>query len=148
MTVDEKVVCIETDSFLFEAPDGFQVTSLDEEAELLGANQEFLVVSSYSIDDTSSDEVQKDFMNNIADAMKEAADEPDLIVNGKLTKNTTESGMAVYSVLAGTSDKSHFFDQYAVINKTTAVVTTIEGDIENRICSAKVEEAIHAVEFK
>jgi len=148
MTVEKQRVCIETDLFLFEAPAGYQVVSLDEEAELVGSKDEFLLVSSYSIDDNSSEKLLEDFMNNVADAMLEAVNEPDLVINGKLAKNKTDSGLPIISLHAEAVDKSHFFDQYAVINKTVAIMATIEGDFENRTSSAEVEEAVHGLEFK
>ena len=141
-------VCIETDLFLFAAPSGFQVVYLDEEAELVGPNDEFLVVSSYSLEQDSADDIVEEFVNNIANAMVAAADEPDLTVTGKLTKVIADNGLPIWSVLSEASDQSHFFDQYAVIQKTVAVVVTIEGNYADRSSSAEVEEGVHGLEFK
>lgn len=141
-------VCVETDLFIFEAPTGYQITSLDEEAELVGPNDEFLVVSSYSLEQDSSDDIISEFANNIANAMVEAANEPDLTVTGKLTKVTADNGLPIWSVLSEATDQSHFFDQYAVIQNTVAVVVTIEGNFEDRTSSAEVEESVHGLEFK
>jgi len=146
---DEAIpIAIETDLFLFEAPDGYQVISLNEDAELVGPNDEFLVVSSYSLEDNCDDKQVRDFENNIANAMIEAADEPDLTVTGQLSKVMADNGLPVWSVLSVATDQSHFFDQYAVIRNEVAVVVTIEGDYLDRVNSAEVEEAVHALEFK
>ncbi len=141
-------ICVETDLFLFEAPTGYQVINLDEEAELVGPNDEFLVVSSYSLEQNSSDDIISEFGGNIANAMAEAANESDLSVTGALSKVIGDNGLPIWSILSEAIDQSHFFDQYAVIQNTVAVVVTIEGNFEDRTSSAKVEEAVHSLEFK
>ena len=142
MSDDVNPITIETDLFFFEAPAGYQIVSLDEEAELVGPNDEFLVVSSYSLDSNADDQQLSDFVNNIANAMVEAADEPDLTVTGQLSKVVADNGLPVWSVLSKATDQSHFFDQYAVIKNDTAVVVTIEGNYVDRGSSADVEEAV------
>ena len=141
-------VCIETDLFLFEAPSGFQIVSLDEVAELVGPNDENIVVSSYSLEEDISDESMGDFKNSIINAMVEAANEPDLTVTGKLNKVTADNGLPIWNLLSEAKDKSHFFDQYAVIRNETAVIVTVEGGLSDRMCSTKVEESVHGIEFK
>ena len=140
-------VCIETDLFHFEAPSGYQVELLDEQAELVGPNDEFLVVSSYTVDEQSPHEVLADFTRNICSAMLVAVDEPDLVISGELNEAPALNGLPVWSVLAEASDQSHFFDQYAAVNGGTAVVVTIEGNYQDRASSAEIEEAVHAIEF-
>ncbi len=141
-------ICIETDDFLFEAPEGYRIESLDEQAELIGPNTELLVISSYSIDKPSSSEEVVDFTNNLTKAMLEAIDDPDLVVTGKLTKAVTDDGLPVWNVRTEATDKSHFFDQYTIFNGSIAVVVSIEGDYENRASSALIEEAVYGIEFK
>ena len=148
MSADQDPVCIETDLFLFEAPPGYTVETLDEQAELVGPNDEFLVVSSYTVDEDSSEQVLAEFASNISSAMVEAADEPDLIITGKLNKEIAPSGFPVWSVLAKVNDESLFFDQYAVVQGSVAVVVTVEGNYQDRASSAVVEEAVHSIEFK
>ena len=141
-------VSIETDDFIFEAPEGYRIERLDEQAELIGLNTELLVIASYSIDKLSSSEEVEGFTNKLKKAMLEAIDEPDLVVTGKLTKAVTDDGLPVWSVLTVATDKSHFFDQYAIFNGSIAVVVSIEGDYENRASSAHIEEAVYDIEFK
>ena len=148
MNTEQELVLIETDLFIFEAPPGYEVEALDEEAELMGPNDEFLVVSSYTIAEQSSPDDVAAFVNNICEAMRSAADEPGLVVSEKLKKETSPSELAVWSIKAEGDDQSHFFDQYSIINGCTAVLATIEGDFEDRPSSALIEEAIHALEFK
>lgn len=148
MSADQDPVCIETDLFLFEAPPGYVVETLDEQAELVGPNDEFLVVSSYTVDEDSSEQVLADFASNISSAMVEAADEPDLIITGKLNKEIAPSGFPVWSVQAKVNDESLFFDQYAVVQGPVAVVVTVEGNYQDRASSAAVEEAVYSIEFK
>ena len=140
-------VSIETDDFLFESPEGYRIESLDEQAELIGSNTELIVIASYSINKSSSSEEVEDFINNLAKAMLEAIDEPELVVTGKLTKAVTEEGIPVWSLLTEATDKSHFFDQYTIFNGSIAVVVSIEGDYENRTSSALIEEAVYDIEF-
>jgi hypothetical protein len=148
MSDEEEFVNIETGLFIFEAPQGYQIEELDEEAELVGPNDEFLVVSSYTVAEDSSMDDLDAFANNIQDAMSSAVQEPGLVLTEKLRKETAPSGLTVWSIKAEAEDKSHFFDQYATIDKCTAVVATIEGDFEDRGSSALIEEAVHALEFK
>jgi hypothetical protein len=142
------IVSIETDEFIFEAPEGYSVEVLDDQAELAGPNDEFLVVSSYSVDQDSSEQALKEFTKNVCDAMLEAAAEPDLRVSGKLKQEVSPSDFPVWSLLSEATDKSHFFDQYAAVQGTTSVLVTIEGNFEDRVSSALIEEAVHALEFK
>lgn len=148
MNTEQEPVLIETDLFIFEAPHGYEIEALDEEAELIGPNDEFLLISTYSIAEDSSAEDITDFIKNICEAMVSAADEPNLIITEKLKKETSPTELAVWSIKAEGDDESHFFDQYSTINGCTAVVVTIEGDFENRPSSALIEEAVHALEFK
>lgn len=141
-------VSIETDDFLFEAPKGYRIESLDEQAELIGPNTELLLIASYSIEKLSSSGEVEEFINKLTKAMLEAVDEPDLVVTGKLTKAITDDGLPVWSVLTEATDKSHFFDQYTIFNGSIAVVASIEGDYENRGSSAHLEEAVYDIEFK
>ncbi|MFT4629689.1 MAG: hypothetical protein ACI8PV_000803, partial [Dinoroseobacter sp.] len=122
------IVSIETDEFIFEAPEGYSVEVLDDQAELAGPNDEFLVVSSYSVDQDSSEQALKEFTKNVCDAMLEAAAEPDLRVSGKLKQEVSPSDFPVWSLLSEATDKSHFFDQYAAVQGTTSVLVTIEGN--------------------
>ena len=145
---DTDPVCIETDLFLFEAPIGFQIVSLDEVAELVGPNDENVVVSSYSLEEDISDETISDFKNSIINAMVEAANEPDLIVTGKLNKVTADNDLPIWSLLSEAKDETLFFDQYAVIRNETAVIVIVEGGLSDRMCSTKIEESIHSLEFK
>ena len=148
MTIEQEFVCIETDLFIFEAPPGYEIEELDDQAELIGPNDEFLVVSSYTVDEDSSMDDLDAFAKNIAEAMNSAVQEPGLVVTEKLKKETSESGLMVWSIKAEGDDKSHFFDQYSIIDRSTAVVVTIEGDYEDKASSALIEEAVHALEFK
>ena len=148
MKTDPDFTCIETDLFLFEVPEGYQIEELDDQAELTGPNDEFLVVSSYTVDEDSSMDELDTFAENIADAMRSAVEEPGLVVSEQLNRQTTESGLLVWSIKAEAEDKSHFFDQYSIVEKSTAVVATIEGNYEDRANSALIEEAVHALEFK
>ena len=148
MSTEAEFVCIETDLFLFEAPEGYQIEELDDQAELTGPNDEFLVVSSYTVDEDSSMDDLDAFAKNIAEAMTSAVQEPGLVVTEKLKKETAESGLTVWSIKAEGDDQSHFFDQYSIIDKSTAVVVTIEGNFEDRGSSALIEEAVHGLEFK
>ena len=148
MNQSTDLVNIETGEFVFEAPEGYSVEVLDDQAELAGPNDEFLVVSSYTVDDISSDQALIEFAQNVCDAMLEAASEPDLKISGKLKKEVAPSGFPVWSLLSEATDQSHFFDQYAAIQGTTSVLVTIEGNFEDRGSSAIVEEAVYALEFK
>jgi len=148
MNTEADIVCIETDLFIFEAPPGYQVETLGEEAELVGPNDEFLVVSSYSVDENSSADDIKDFVRNICDAMRSAADEQGLLLSEKLSSETAPSELKVWSIKSVADDQSHFFDQYSILSGHHAVLVTIEGDIEDRTSSALIEEAVHALEFK
>jgi hypothetical protein len=142
------LVSIETGEFVFEAPEGYSVEVLDHQAELAGPNDEFLVVSSYTVDPDSSEQALKEFAKNVCDAMLEAAAEPDLKISGKLNQEISPSGFPVWSLLSEATDQSHFFDQYAAAQGATSVLVTIEGNFEDRGSSALIEEAVHALEFK
>lgn len=148
MNQETTPVSIETDLFVFNAPIGFQIQSLEEDAELVGPNDEFLVVSSYSLNDDCSDQDISDFANNISNAMGEAVNEPDLQVTDKLCKVVADNGLPIWSLLSQATDQSHFFDQYAVIQGANAIVVTVEGNFEDRTTSAEVEEAVHGLDFK
>jgi len=148
MTIEQEFVCIETDLFIFEAPADYEIEELDDQAELIGPNDEFLVVSSYTVDEDSPMDDLDAFARNISEAMNSAVQEPSLVVTEKLKKETSESGLVVWSIKSEGDDKSHFFDQYSIIDRSTAVVVTIEGDYEDKASSALIEEAVHALEFK
>jgi len=148
MNETNKNLRIETDEFIFEAPEAYRIESLDDQAELVGPNFELLLISSYSIDKLSSTEEIEDFKNNITTAMLTAIDEPDLVVTTSLKQETTDDGLPVWSLLTEAIDKSHFFDQYAISNGSIVVVVTIEGDYENKNSSASVEESVYDIEFK
>lgn len=148
MSDTNEAVIIETDLFIFEAPEGWAIENLEEQAELAGPNDEFLVVSSYTIDHDSSDEMMAEFAKNISNAMVESASEPDLKITSKLNKETTPSGLPIWRVQADAKDGSQFFDQYAIINNSAAVVVTLDGDLKDRPTSALIEEAVYSVEFK
>jgi len=148
MSSSSESVIIETDLFIFEAPEGWVIDTLDEQAELTGPNDEFLVVSSYTIDHDSSADMLTEFAKNISSAMVAAANEPDLVITDKLKKELTPNDLPVWRVLSKARDESQFFDQYAVIHNSTAVVVTIDGDLANRASSALIEEAVYSVEFK
>ena len=139
---------IETDLFQFEAPAAYAIESLDGQAELVGPNDEFLVVSCYTMEDNSEGDSLDDFIKNISEAMVSAADEADLQVSRKLRKDISEQELPVWSLLSEATDKSHFFDQYAVLKGGVAVVVTFEGNYQQRSSTAAVEEAVHSVEFK
>lgn len=144
-----EAVVVETDLFSFEAPLGYQIESLDEQAELEGPNGEFLVVTSYSLEANSDETTQQAFVQNITSAMLQAADEPDLKIASSLKKEINEDTVPVWRLQALTSDGHHFFDQYSAIKGNHAIVVTLEGESKvQRTSSAAVEEAVHAIEFK
>lgn len=148
MNDETDALVIETDDFAFEAPPGYQAHHLEEEAELAGPNGELLVICYYELEQSSSQQQEVEFANSIAEAMQDAAAEPDLQLVSKLTKSSTELGMPVLSLLAEADDKSHFFHQYALIDGHQAVLVTFEGDYKDKAGSALVEECVHAVEFR
>jgi len=147
MTENPTPICVETDAFIFEAPAGFQIDLLDEEAELLGPNEELLIVASYSIDEQSSAKELAEFAKSVTNAMREAANEPDLRIRTKLNRELTPNDLPVWSIQSDAKDDSHFFDQYALINGPRAALITVEGDFEHRSISALVEEAVYDIEF-
>ena len=148
MNAPSPAICIETDLFLFEAPSGWQVENLGEQAELIGPNDELLVLSSYEADANSDSKTLDDFSKNIISAMQSAADEPDLVLSDKLSKEVTPNGLPVWKLLAHTTDNEAFFDQYVAISGTTAVLVSVEGDLPDRASSALVEESVYCLEFK
>ena len=141
-------IVIETDHFFFKTPNGWQTENLGDEAELIGPNEEFMVISSYHINNDSSQDEQTAFRENICNAMVAASEDSELIVNQALKKEVTPSGLPVWKLLSQTSDNEAFFDQYLAIENTVAVVITIEGDLENRSSSALVEESVYCIDFK
>ncbi len=148
MSSAEKNVYIETDLFLFEAPEGWEIEALEEDAELVGPNDEFMVISTYELDESAIDEQRAEFPIDISNAMQEATEEAELTVIGKLKKETAPNGLPIWSIQADASDEEQFFDQYATIKGDTAVLITVEGDLEDRPSSALVEEAVYCIEFK
>lgn len=148
MNAPSPAVCIETDLFLFEAPSGWQVENLDEQAELVGPNDELLVISSYEVDENSDAKTLEEFSQNIINAMQSAADEPDLVLTDKLSKEVTPNGLPVWKLLAHTTDNEAFFDQYVAILGSTAVLVSVEGDLPDRASSALIEESVYCLEFK
>lgn len=142
-------VVVETDLFNFEAPPGYQIENLDEQAELEGPNGEFLVVTSYSLEADSDEPTQQAFVQNITSAMLQAADEPDLKIASSLKKEVNEDSVPVWRLQALSNDGHHFFDQYSAIKGNHAIVVTLEGESKvQRSSSAAVEESVHAIEFK
>lgn len=140
---------VETNLFSFEAPTGYKVESLDEQAELEGPNGEFLVVSSYSLEAGSDEAAKLEFVQNITSAMIQAASEPDLKMMGSLKKEVREDTVPVWRLLSQTRDGQYFFDQYAIIEGHHAVVVTLEGESSSQnSSSALVEDSVHAIEFK
>lgn len=148
MTQNTDPIIIETDLFFFKTPTGWKTESLEEEAELVGPNDEFMVISSYQIDEQSSQEQLTAFNQNICNAMIQVCEDPELVVNGPLKKEVTPNGLPVWKLLSQTTDNDAFFDQYLAIDHNVAVVVTIEGDLKNRSSSALIEESVYCIEFK
>jgi len=141
-------IIIETDHFFFKTPEGWETETLDDEAELVGPNEEFLVISSYQVDKNSSKEELTAFSQNICDAMLAASQDSDLTVNSPLKREVTPNGLPVWKLLSQTKDNEAFFDQYLAIQNNIAVVATVEGDLKNRASSALIEESIYCIDFK
>ena len=141
-------IIIETDLFFFKTPAGWQTEKLDDEAELMGPNEEFMVVSSYHIDQNSSDHEKTAFCQNICNAMIAASEDSELTVDQPLKKEVTPSGLPVWKLLSQTTDNEAFFDQYLAFQDNIAVVVTVEGDLHNRSSSALIEESVYCIGFK
>lgn len=141
-------IIIETDHFFFKSPKGWQTETLDDEAELVGPNEEFMVISSYQIDKNSSDDEKTAFNQNICNAMIAASEDSELTVNQGLKKEVTPSGLPVWKLLSQTTDNEAFFDQYLAIENNVAVVVTVEGDLKDRSSSALIEESVYCIDFK
>ena len=141
-------ILIETDHFLFKTPSGWQTEKLGDEAELLGPNEEFMVISSYHIDKNSTKDELTIFCQDICNAMIAASEDPDLMVNQSLKKEVTPNSLPVWKLLSQTIDNEAYYDQYLAIQNNIAVVITIEGDLENRASSALVEESVYCIDFK
>lgn len=145
----KQAIQIETDLFIFETPEGWEIKHLDEEVELDGHSGEFMVISSYSLDEKLTPELTEKFKETISHAMNEAIQDPELTISRPLKSDKSSDNLPILSLLSQTSNATHeYFDQYAIINNTTAIIISVEGDLKNRSSSALVEEAIYDAHFK
>jgi hypothetical protein len=149
MTQKNEQVQIETDLFIFELPEGWKIETLGEEAELISVNDDFLVVSTYTLDKDTSNDPNKQLKSIISTAMSEAANDSELSITRPLKSDKTADNLIILSLLTQTNSKTNeYFDQYAIINESTAVLISVEGNLKFRSSSALVEESAYDIYFK
>lgn len=145
-------VRIETETFSLELPPGWEISELDDGAELNGPNDEFLVVSSYDISSdaqaTSLQSIKEEFEEDIVTSLKESANEPDLKITSQLKRQKTAKGHPVWSIKTEATDGSQFFDQYATIGKDTVVMISIDGDMQDIESSEIVFDAVTDIKWR
>ncbi len=151
-TETNEPVRIETETFLLELPEGWEITELEDQATLNGPNDEFLVVSSYDISsdakETDSKSIKDEFEEDIVRSLKETADQPDLKITSQLKRQKTTKGHPVWSIKTEDTDGLQFFDQYATIGKKTVVMISIDGDLKDISSSDDILDAIEAIKWR
>ena len=144
-------VRIETNSFLFELPEGWKIIELSSQAKVNGPNNEFLIVSSYNISGEGKESdlkaIKEDFGNNLVKSMKEAASEPDLNITAPINSQSSPSGYPIWSIRTETKDGSQFFDQYGTVGIKTAIMVTIEGALKNKSSSEVILNAVREIKW-
>lgn len=142
---------VETDSFLIELPSDWSIRDISEHVELVGPNNEHLIISSYRIDGEGEEiELQKirnEFGKGITNTMTHASGGFNLKIITPLSKTLTPAGFPVWEIETETSDKLKFYNLYGSVGLKVALLITLEGEIKYKNYSTEVLSAIKNIKW-
>lgn len=142
---------IETDSFLFQLPEGWVTQELSKQPKIVGPNNELVILSSVKVSGSGNpEELRKiiaELKNNLISSMEGAANQPELVMLGSVNQIAGKN-FPLYYLQAETKDKSYFLDQYGVIHTKNVLLITVEGKMEFKQSSSVVRKAIETIKWR